>query len=78
MSDHPLTRGALLIDQLVQAVIQSGRHPQKRALLDKFAELRTETERYMTDVEIKAGVYHGAAKNRGRRPKANARPAEAR
>ena len=52
-----LTKGGLLIDRLVQAIIASMRWPHNKKLLEEFAESRKILQRHTTKLETKAGTY---------------------
>ena len=63
----PLTRGLMLIDQLVQATMAHCRNPRNRMLAEKMAEVRTRAEKYTAGIEYKAGLYAQVAKGAGGR-----------
>ncbi len=52
-----LTKGGLLIDRLVSAMVASMRSPHNKKLLEEFAESRKVLQRHMTKLETKAGTY---------------------
>ncbi len=70
MSDTmpPLTTGAQLIDQLVQAVIKVCNQPHGHGNSDRLADVRTSLQKYMTTLEKETGRYHEHVKNSGGRP----------
>ena len=53
----PLTRGAQLIDQLVEYTVGVCNHPRSLAIAKRLAKTRISLERYMTKVEERAGMY---------------------
>ena len=63
----PLTRGLMLIDQLVQATIAHCENPHNRMLAERMAEVRTRAEKYTSGIERKAGLYAQVAKGAGGR-----------
>jgi len=64
----PLTRGGLLIDQLVQATVKSCQQPCSRPRLSDMAQARKTLERHMASLEKQCERYVTVMKNSGGRP----------
>ena len=64
----PLTKGAQLIDQIVQLVINVCNHPNDLSHLERLADTRKSLEKYMTELEKETGHYHEHVRNTGGRP----------
>ena len=59
----PLTKGHLLIDQVVQRVMAVCNRPHDRGNIKSLAGIRTSLEKYMTTLEKETGVYWSIKRN---------------
>ena len=59
----PLTKGAQLIDQVVDQTIKVCNQPHNRSNSERLAYVRRSLEKYMTELEKETGVYWGIKGN---------------
>ena len=64
-----LTRGGLLVDRLVTAMVRSIQKPRDLGLLEAASESRLSIEKYITNLEKAAGQNISIENNRGGRVK---------
>ena len=59
----PLTRGHMLIDQLVEYTVGVCNHPRSLAIAKSMADTRTSLEKYMTELEKGSSACWGIGGN---------------